>query len=678
MENIFAHKFDTPHELIPFNEIKTEMYEPAIMQGIAEHDKEIEAICNCSEPPTFENTILALERSGEMLSRVLGVFYPMLSACLDDELMEISNRIAPILSDHSNNITLNEKLWQRVKHVHDNFDATKYDKEDARLLELHYEGFVLSGAALQGDDREKLREISRSLTEMSLLFSQNLLKETNAYTLWLNEDEVDGLPESALEAAEMAAKEHGGQAKYCITLQAPSYMAFMKHSTRRDLREKLYKAYNSRCTQGENTNMDIITRMANTRLELARLMGYKTFAHYKLVKSMAQTPDNVMSMLTQLKEAYRPAEEAEMKQLKEFASKLEGHDIDIQPWDFSFYANKQREALYDYNDEVLRPYFELSKVIDGVFGLATKLYGLQFSVNEEAQVFDPEVKVYNVSDEEGKLMGFLYTDFFPRKTKRGGAWMTDFRSQLVDAQGNDVRPIVTLTMNFTRPTETKPSLLTFSEVETFMHEFGHGLHSLLSKCKYESTSGTNVFRDFVEMPSQFNENYLREREFLDSFARHYITGESIPQEYIDKIIASSRYHAAYACLRQLGFGLLDMAWHSLEEPFDGAPEDFEAQATQDVKIFDPVEGCLISPQFGHIFSGGYAAGYYGYKWAEILDSDAFDKFKEDGIFNKETATSLRDNVLSRGGTEPPMELYKRFRGREPRIDALLRRDGITQ
>ncbi len=676
MDNIFAHKYKTEHELIPFNEISSDMYEPAIMEGIRRHDEEIAAICDCPDEPTMENTILPLERSGEMLSRVLNVFYPMLSACLSEEMMDISNRMSPVLSEHSSNVTLNEKLWQRVKHVHDHFDPSQHDKEDARLVEVHYDGFVRSGAALVGKDRDKLRELTKRMTELSLRFSQNVLKATNAFTMWLDEDEADGLPESALEAAMMAASEHGNEKKYLITLQAPSYMAFMKHSSRRDLREKLYMAYNSRCTGGELSNMEILKEMANLRLELAQLMGRKTFAHYKLEKSMAQTPAKVMEMLNNLKAAYRPAEEAEMKRLREFASSLEGHDVEIMPWDFSYYSNKQRETLYDFNDEELRPYFELDRVIGGVLGLATRLYGLQFTEDKTAQVFNDEVKVYDVSDRDGALIGFLYTDFFPRDTKRGGAWMTNFREQSVDAQGNNVLPVVTLTMNFTRPTATKPSLLTYGEVQTFMHEFGHGLHSLLSQCKYECLSGTNVYRDFVEMPSQFNENFLTEREFLDSFAQHYVTGEKLPQELIDKIKASAQYHAGYACMRQLGFGFLDMAWHMIETPYEGSVLDFENQAIKPVEVFAPVEGCCISPQFGHIFSGGYAAGYYGYKWAEVLDADAFAKFKEDGIFNPVTAASLRDNILSRGGTELPMELYKRFRGREPRIDALLERDGI--
>lgn len=677
MENIFFSNLYLENGLVPFDKITIDQYEPAILQAIKEHDQEIEDITNNTSMPDFDNTIVALERSGSKLSQVLGIFYPMLSACADEQMMTLADKMAPILSEHSNNITLNPQLWNRVKAVYQSPVRETLDTEDARLLQLTYDSFVRSGADLTGDARTTYRELTRKLTELTLKFEQNLLKATHEYQLWLGDDDVEGLPESALEAAVADAKAHGSKDKYLITLQAPSYMAFMKYSSRRDLRETLYKAYNSRCMAGQYDNSDIYKEIANIRLKIANLLGYKSFADYKLKKTMAQCPGSVYSMLNQLKDAYRPAQVTELKRLKDFAGKLEGHEMEIMPWDYAYYSNKEKESLFDISDELLRPYFELSNVTAGVFGLATKLYGLQFTENKNAQVFNPEVKVYDVTDEHGNAVGTLYTDFFPRATKQGGAWMTNFREQSFDESGTNIRPLVTLTMNFTRPTETKPSLLTHREVETFLHEFGHGLHSLLSQCKYESTSGTNVYRDFVEMPSQFNENYMREHEFLDSFARHYVTGESIPQEIIDKIIASSQYGAGYACMRQLGFGFLDMAWHTISSPVDGDVVEYENEALNEVKVFNAVDGCQISPQFAHIFAGGYAAGYYGYKWAEVLDADAFAKFKEDGIFNKETAKSLLDNVLSRGGTELPMELYKRFRGREPRIDALLARDGIA-
>ena len=677
-DNVFFHEFKTTHGAIPFDRITNADFEPAIMQGIKEHSAEVEAIANQTAEPTFENTVVALERSGKTLNRVLNVFYPLLSANADDSLQAISQKMAPILSEHSNSITLNKKLWKRIKAVYASFDAKAHDNEDYMLLKKTYDSFVRSGASLEGQNRDRYKELSRQLTELSLKFEQNALKATSAERLVLTEGDVAGLPESALEAAKGAAKEAGLEGKYVITLHAPSYMAFMKYSSRRDLREKLYKMYNTQCTSGEFSNVEIMKEIANTRLAIANLLGFKTFAEYQLQNRMAENTKNVYDMLNQLKSAYIPVQKADMDELSKYASKLEGKKITIMPWDYSYYSNKEKDEKYNVNDELLRPYFELNNVTRGVFGLATKLYGLHFTENYDAQVFNPEMKAYDVTDENGKFVGMLYTDFFPRSTKQSGAWMTNFREQYVDEDGNDVRPLVTLTMNFTRPTDTKPSLLTFYEVETFIHEFGHGLHSLLSQCKYVSTSGTNVPRDFVEMPSQFNENFLTEREFLDSFAKHYVTGEAIPQELIDKVVTSSQYGAAYACIRQLGFGFIDMAWHTITKPYTGDAFKMEYDAMKPVEIFAPVDGCMMSPQFTHIFSGGYAAGYYGYKWAEVLDADAFSKFKEDGIFNPETSKAFRDIILSKGNTEPPMELYKRFRGRGPKIDALLKRDGIKK
>ena len=677
-DNVFLHEFMTTHGAIPFDRITNSDFEPAIMQGIKEHNAEILAIANQTTTPTFENTIVAFERSGKTLNRVLNVFYPLLSANADDSLQAISQKMAPIISEHNNSITLNENLWHRIRQVYASFDRKAHDNEDYMLLKNTYESFVRSGASLEGANRQRYKDLSRQLTELCLKFEQNALKATSAQKLVLNSTDVDCLPESALEAAKSAAKEANLDGKYVITLHAPSYIAFMKYSSRRDLREKLYKMYNSQCTTGEFSNIEIMKGIANTRLAIANLLGFKTYAEYQLQNRMAENTKNVYDMLNQLKTAYLPVQKDDMKELTEYASKFEGKPITIMPWDYSYYSNKEKDEKYKVNDELLRPYFELSNVTQGVFGLATRLYGLHFTENYDAQVFNAEMKAYDVTDENGKFIGMLYTDFFPRSTKQSGAWMTNFREQYIDENGNDVRPLVTLTMNFTRPTDTKPSLLTFYEVETFIHEFGHGLHSLLSHCKYASTSGTNVYRDFVEMPSQFNENFLTEREFLDSFAKHYATGESIPQELIDKVVASSRYGAAYSCIRQLGFGYIDMAWHTITKPYSGDAFKMEYDAMKPVEVFKPVDGYMMSPQFTHIFSGGYAAGYYGYKWAEVLDADAFSKFKEDGIFNPATSKAFRDIILSRGGTEPPMEMYKKFRGRGPKIDALLKRDGITR
>ena len=676
-DNIFLRPFVTTGGAIPFDRITTADYEPAILHGIQEHDAEVNAIADNEAEPTFENTIVALDRAGATLNRVLGVFYPMLSANADDDLLAVSERMAPVLSTHFNSITLNERLWKRVKHVHDHFDDAHHDVEDRMLLTETYDGFVRSGANLEGADRDRYRELSKRLTELTLKFDQNALKETSRYELWLTEADLNGLPESAIDAYKHAAKDKNRPDEWLVTLDAPSYIPFMKYSDRRDLREQLYKMYNRQCTSGDYCNLDVLRDIANTRLEIARLLGFDTYADYKLQHTMAQVPANVYGMLNSLRDAYLPVERSDMERLTRFATELEGRAVTIMPWDYSYYSNKEKDSMFDINDELLRPYFELGRVTQGVFGFAKRMYGLRFTPNHDAQVFHPEVEVYDVTDEDGKAVGMLYLDFFPRATKQSGAWMTSFREQYIDDDGNDVRPLVTLTMNFTRPTDAKPSLLTVREVETFMHEFGHALHQLLSRCKYQSLSGTNVYRDFVEVPSQFNENYVYEREFLDSFARHYQTGEPVPQDLIDRLLASSQYGAAYACVRQLGFGFIDMAWHSITEPYQGDDFEFEYKAVKDVQAFEPVDGCIMSSQFTHIFSGGYAAGYYGYKWAEMIECDAFDKFKQDGIFNPGTARSWVENVLSRGGTESPMTLYKRFRGSEPRIDAMMRRDGIT-
>lgn len=675
-ENIFFSEFKTTNGAIPFDKISNSDFEPAIQKGIEEQTQEINAIVFQRSIPTFENTIVALERSGEMLNRVLGVFYPYISANSNEELMEISTRISPVLSAHYTSISLNEKLWQRVKTVYEKVDRNTLGKEDIMLLEETYLSFVRSGANLEGEAREKYRKLSSEISELTLKFGQNVLKELNTYEIWLNKEDLEGLPESVIEAAQVAAKEKGKEG-YLFTMAAPSYRPFMQYSSRRDLREKMYKIYNSRNTKGEYSNIEIMAQIADKRRQLANLFGYKTFAEYQLSHTMAQKPENVYDLLTKLRDAYLPAQKKEMKELEKYASKLEGKKVSINAWDYSYYFNKYKDSQFDLNDEMLRPYFELNKVIDGVFGLATKLYGIKFTENHDAQVFNPEVQAFNVTDSDGKYIGMIYTDFFPRASKRSGAWMTDFRSQHISENGNDIRPLVSITMNFTKPTGTKPSLLTFDEVETFLHEFGHALHGLLSQVKYNSLSGTSVYRDFVELPSQFNENYLIEKEFLDSFAKHYGTGDSMPQELIDKIIASAQFGAAYACVRQLGFGYLDMAWHSITKPVENAFE-FEANAMKDVQTFPTVDGCLLAPQFSHIFSGGYAAGYYSYKWAEVLEADAFAKFKEVGIFNQEAAKSFRENILSKGGTENPMELYKRFRGHEPEINALLERDGVKK
>ena len=676
-QNPFFEEFKgTPHGTAPFDRIDISHYEPAVDRGIRLGLKAIDDIVANPEAPTFENTIVALENSGREFDRVLNVFYPLESALSDDAVMELSVKLTPRLSDYSTSISLNEGLWKRIKAVHDSADTTRLSAEDKMLLKRTYESFTRNGALLEGADRETYSKLSSRLSELTTMFGQNVLKELNTYKIWLTADDLDGLTESSIEAAALAAKEEGREGEYLFTLDAPVYMSFMKNGSRRDLREKMYRLYSGRNSKGEYNNIPVLKEIAATRLAIAKLLGYKNYAQYKLANTMAATPENVYNLLNSLRDAYRPAQKKEFEELKAYATKLEGHPVDIKPWDYSYYSNKLRNAKYAYDEEEMRPYFELNSVIDGVFGLATKLYGVTFEKNSEIPVYHPDVTAFDVKDKDGSYLGVIYTDFFPRASKRSGAWMTEFKGQHMEADGTDSRPHVTIVMNFTKPTETKPSLLTPYEVETFLHEFGHGLHGLLTKAKYGSLSGTNVLHDFVELPSQFNENYLTEKEFLDGFARHYETGDSIPAELVDRLIASAQFGAAYACLRQLSFGLLDMAWHTITEPVDDAAK-FENDAIESVAMFEPIEGLQFAPTFSHIFAGGYAAGYYGYKWAEVLDADAFAHFKEHGIFDRETADSFRDNILSRGGTEDPAVLYRRFRGHDATIDALLKRDGIT-
>lgn len=674
-ENPLFKPFETEHGTAPFNELADSMWMPAIDRGLELAQQEINAITRQRSRPDFDNTIVALDRAGEDLNRVLNIFYPLLSANASDAMMEMAVEVSQKLSDYSTSITLNEALWQRVKQVYDDRKLFNLTPEQEMLLQKTYDSFALSGANLQGEDREKYRKLSAELSALTTAFGQNVLKELNTYEVYLTADDLAGLPESSIAAAAEAAEAKGRKGEYLFTLDQPTYMAFMKYSARPDLREKMYKLYSSRNTKGQYSNIENMKRISEIRLEIARLLGSNTYADHSLQRTMAETPANVYKLLDQLREAYRPALDAELTELTEFASKLEGHPVKLQPWDYSYYSNKLKAEKYSFDEEALRPYFELDKVVDGVFGLATKLYGVTFVENPKIQVYHPDVKAYDVVAADGKYIGVLYTDFFPRATKRPGAWMTGFKDQYVDENGNDSRPHVSIVMNFTKPSAGKPSLLTPYEVETFLHEFGHSLHGLLTKVHYASLSGTAVYRDFVELPSQFNENYLTQKEFLDGFARHYQTGEPIPAELVERLVKSSQYGAAYSCMRQLNFGYLDMAWHTITEPVKDA-DAFERKALETVLIFDAPEGTMISPQFSHIFSGGYAAGYYSYKWAEVLDADAFAFFAEKGIFNKEAADAFRTNILEMGGTVNPAELYRRFRGKDATIDALLVRDGI--
>ena len=680
-ENPFYKPFDGPHGTAPFSRIKIEHFEPAFEKAIAEHKAEIDDIANNIEVATFSNTIEKMEYAGEMLTRVSSVFYNLLGTESNDEMMEISQRMSPKLSMHSNYINLNEKLFSRVKYIFEKRDELALSNEQKRLVEKYYEGFENSGATLSTEGKEKYRELSMELSKATLEFGQNVLRETNAYEMLLTEeDDLAGLPKSLIDAAAAKAKskEKGG---WIFDLTGPSYVGFMQYSSRRDLREKLYMAYNTKNVMGgQFDNREIVQKIVNTRLEIAKLLGYNSYSDYVLKNRMAKSAEGVFGLLDKLAESFTPIAHEEVKAVQEFAGEMEGKPIDIQPWDWSYYSDKLKDSMFGVNDEMTRPYFELERVKQGGFGLATDLYGLQFKKNDDIEVYNSEVEAFDVLDENGKSLSVLYTDFHPRESKRSGAWMSSFKNQFIKDEV-DNRPHVTIVMNFTRPTETDPALLTFNEVKTFLHEFGHALHGMLTKTTYQSLSGTNVYRDFVELPSHFMENWLIEKEYLDKFAFHYETGEKMPDDLLQNIIDASNFNVGYATLRQLSFGYLDMAWHSINEPFNtdkvSMPvRTFEKAAMARVQLLPDILETSMSTSFSHIFSGGYAAGYYSYKWSEVMEADAFSLFKENGIFDKATADSFRINILERGNTEEPEVLYKRFRGRDASIDALLNRSGV--
>ena len=658
--------FFCSYEYIPFHLIKIEHYEPAILQGIQEECAEIDKIVSNPGVPTFENTIVALEQSGALLERVTTVMYNQLSAHTSDDLEELAQRMSPVLTEHSSNIMLNPELYKRVKAVKEG-DLSHLSSEDLMLLEKTYEGFERSGANLSEEDKIKFREIKNELSLLTLQFSQNVLKETNDFYLHVrHEEDLLGLPESQKQQAQLTAQERHLEG-WVFTLHAPSYVPFMQYADNRLLREKLYKAYNSRATHdNEHNNFSIVKRLVNLRRQLAQLLGYSTYADYALKRRMASTPENVNSLLDQLIEAYYPKAKEDVEQVFKLAPEDER-----QPWDFSYYAHKLKQQSYNIESEMLRPYYELSKVKQGIFGLANKLYGITFEQRQDIPVYHPEVEAYDVKDEHGEHLALLYTDFHPRASKQGGAWMTSYREQK-----EKVRPQVAIVMNFTKPTPDKPALLTHEEVETFLHEFGHALHGIFADTKYASLSGTNVYWDFVELPSQFMENYAVESEFLSTFATHYQTGEIIPNDLVLKLQKSRNVNAAYACMRQVSFGLLDMAYYTLNEPFEEDIQTFENNAWKRATLLPLCEGMCMSVQFGHIMSGGYAAGYYSYKWAEVLDADAFDFFKQQGIFNTSVARKFRTEILAKGGTVHPQQLYRNFRGQDASIDALLRRNEL--
>lgn len=659
--NILLEEFSTP----PFSKIHTADYIPAIETAISSALKEIDEITDNPEPPTFENTIEALERSGESLDRVLGVFYPLISADADDEMMEASVRISAMTSDFSTKISLNRKLFNRIKAVFES--KPQLSVEQQSLLEKTYLSFTRSGANLPETDRKRFAEISARLSELTTKFSRNVKKELATYRFPLTADQIDGLPQWLIEQAAETAQAEKSEFPYVLTLDQPAYMTFMRLSPRDELRHQLYLLYSSRNQTGEYSNVEVMKEIAALRLEMAQMLGYDTFADFKLERTMAQTPTGVMSLLEKLRNAYSEPLRNELKQLQEYAGE------DITPWNYAYHFNRLRKHLHNFDEEEMRPYFELSAVVNGVFSLAGRLYGIQLNERNDIETYHPDVKVFEATDSDGSLLGLLYTDFFPRAGRKSpGAWMTEFR----EADGT-TRPLVNIVMNFTKPGTDRPSLLAPGEVSTLLHEFGHALHALLTRAHYSSLAGTNVFRDFVELPSQFNENFLTEPEFLRSFARHYKTGALIPDEMIDRLKASSTFGAAYACMRQLNFGYLDMAWHSITSPVTDV-HSFERDAIEPVSIFPAVGDTLISPTFSHIFAGGYAAGYYSYKWAEVLDADAFSLFRERGIFDHNTAMSFRREILEKGSTEHPSILFRRFRGRNPEITPLLSRDGITR
>ncbi|MEG1332294.1 MAG: M3 family metallopeptidase [Bacteroides sp.] len=677
-QNPFFEISDTPHGTAPFDKIKTEHYEPAILEGIRQQTAIVDAIVQNPELPTFANTIETYEKSDALLGRVLSVFFNLNSAETNDELQMLAQKMTPVLSEHSNNINLNEKLFSRIKAVYDQKSSLSLTSEQTKLLDDIYDGFIRRGANLQGEAKEKYRELSKELSNLTLQFDENNLKEVNNYQLVLTDRaQLAGLPNSFIEAARETAKEKGVEG-WVFTLQAPSYGPFMTYADNRDLRKELYLAYNTKCLHdNEYNNLEIVKKIANTRMAIAQLLGYDTYAAYSLKNRMAENSDAVYKLLNQLLDAYTPTAQKEYREAQELAREVQGSDFTLMPWDWSYYANKLKDKKFSINEEMLRPYFELSQVKEGVFGLATKLYGITFKKNTAIPVYHKDVDAYEVFDKDGSYLAVLYTDFHPRAGKQSGAWMTDYKGQWIEKEsGENSRPHISIVMNFTKPTESTPALLSFEEVETFLHEFGHALHGIFANSTYESLSGTSVYRDFVELPSQIMENFAIEKEFLNTFAKHYQTGELLPAELIQRIVDASNFNAAYACLRQVSFGLLDMAWYSRNTPFEGDVKAYEQQAWAKAQVLPVVEEACMSTQFSHIFAGGYSAGYYSYKWAEVLDADAFSLFKQEGIFNHEVAESFRKNILSKGGTEHPMVLYKRFRGQEPTIDALLIRNDI--
>lgn len=674
--NPFFSPFQTPHSSIPFGSISLQDIREALEEGMKREKDEIEKIISNPESPTFENTVVPFANSGSLLEVACTVMYNLSSAETTDELDELTMSMAPVLAQHSSDIMLNERLYERIKHVYQT--ASLDTDEDKMLLDKTYEAFERSGATLDDKGKKRFREISSELSVLTTQFSQNHLHDTNSFQLHLTErEQVDGLPESQLKQASKEASDRGLQG-WVITLKAPSYVPFMTYADNRALREQLYRAYNTQCIHGDAAdNTENVRKIVSLRLELAQLLGYKTYAEYALKRRMAEKPENVYSLLQQLLASYKHPAEAEVNEVLQFAKQSEGEDFVLQPWDFAYWSHKLKLANYNLDAEMLRPYLELSAVRRGIFELATKLYGITFRRSQDIPVYHPDVEAFEVLDKDGSYLAILYLDFHPRKGKQSGAWMTSYKEQWTESDGTDSRPHVSVVMNLTKPTADHPALLTLGEVSTFLHEFGHALHGIFARTKYKALSGTNVYWDFVELPSQIMENFADEPEFLKSFARHYVSGELIPEELIERVRRAKTFQAAYSCVRQLSFGLLDMAYYDRVEPLRDDIREFERRAWSSTQLLPYLPEACMSVQLGHIMSGGYAAGYYSYKWAEVLDADAFSLFRENGIFDPVTAQRFRDCILSQGGTKHPMQLYQSFRGRKPSIEALLKRDGIA-
>ncbi len=679
-----------PYGAPQFDKIKTEHYLPAFEQAITEAKAEIDAIVNNPDAPTFENTIAALDEAGGRLNDAAGIFYNLMEADTNDQMQDIAEKVSPMMTEYSMYVSLNEPLFARVKAVHESAEGLEPDQ--ARLLEKTWKSFVRSGANLGAEDKETYSKLSEQLSLLTLQYGKNVLAATNSFTLNLTDEaDLEGLPDFVREAAVETAKSKEMEG-WAFDLSAPSYGAFMKYSTRRDLRQKMWMAYNTRATEGENSNIELCRQIAESRLKIANILGYETYADYALEERMAKNPQTVNEFIQKLLEPSLPAAKAEVKELYEYARANGFEDSEIQPWDFGFWSEKLKDARYSINDEQLKPYFRLESCIDAAFGLAEKLYGLTFEERKDIPVYHPDVKVYDVKDADGVHKALFYADFFPRASKRGGAWMTEFRGQSI-VNGVEKRPFISLVTNFTKPIAGKPALLTHDELTTLLHEFGHSLHGILAEGRYSSLTGTNVSRDFVELPSQIMENWAFEPEFLDTFARHFETGEALPDTLINKIVEAKNYNAAYAQVRQLQFGILDMAWHTLKGGSESGHFDrlsdlktmqelgtiaFEKAALKSSNVIPSIPQACISTSFSHIFSGGYSAGYYSYKWSEVLEADAFSLFKEKGIFSTEVSHSFRDNILSKGCSEDEDVLYRRFRGHDPEPEALLEKLGIVR